>query len=264
MDEVTRLLMLVGLAGIAVTVLAGIARWGGNESRRIKRGLKVVLKGEAHGFLPALGRGRGVGFNFTTNRVAVVWDTGAWGLTYALDELVGAETIVDGVVVGRVHRGETRMALNAFEASERVALRLVFDDLGHPDFVLDLWLAQDEGQRYELPPAEAIAEANRWLARIEALLRRPTAQPRPAPAVKPLAVAPTPEPEPAPDAPRQSAADSSLAPLFARLSEEPNEPPTAHLHSQDPQDKADHGPPPWEDNEAAQDEDEDEIRSLRL
>jgi hypothetical protein len=173
MDEVTRLLALLGVAGIAVTILAGIARWQMNEGRRVLRGLRTVLKGDTHGYLVALGRGRGVGFNFTRNQVAVVWDSGAWGFVYALDELMGAEVIVDGVVVGRAHRGESRRALDAFDAVERVALRLIFDDPSQPDFVLDLWLPEDEGLRDELPPGEAIAEANRWLARIEALLRRP-------------------------------------------------------------------------------------------
>ncbi|MFI4964846.1 MAG: hypothetical protein ACHP9T_05705 [Caulobacterales bacterium] len=184
MDEVTRLLVLLGVAGVAVTALAGVARWQMNEGRRVRRGLKAVLGGDVHGFLAALGRGRGVGFNFTSNRMAVVWDAGAWGLVYALDELMGAEVIVDGAVVGRVHRGEPRRALDVFDAAERVALRLVFDDPGSPDFVLDLWLREDEGRRDELPPAEAIAEANRWLARIEALLRRPmTTRRAPAPVV---------------------------------------------------------------------------------
>jgi hypothetical protein len=196
MDEVTRLLALLGVAGIAVTVLAGIARWRMNESLRVRRGLKAVLKGTPHGFLVALGRGRGVGFNFTNNQVAVVWDAGAWGFVYALDELMGAEVIVDGLVVGRAHRGESRRALDAFDAVERVALRLVFDDPGQPDFVLDLWLPEDEGRRDELPPGEAIAEANRWLARIEALLRRPMTTRRPVSAatVRPPAAAPPPAP----------------------------------------------------------------------
>jgi hypothetical protein len=187
MDEVTRLLALLGVAGIALTIAAGIVRWRMNEGGRIRRGLKAVLKDDVHGYLAALGRGRGVGFNFTRNQVAVVWDAGAWGLVYALDELMGAEVIVDGVVVGRVHRGEPRRAVDLFEAADRVALRLVFDDPGSPDFVLDLWLPEDAGRRDELPPGEAIAEANRWLARIEALLRRPTAARRPAsaPAVTP-------------------------------------------------------------------------------
>jgi hypothetical protein len=200
MDEVTRLLVLLGVAGVAVTVLAGIVRWRMNEARRVRRGLKTVLKGDTHGFLVALGRGRGVGFNFTSNQVAVVWDAGAWGLVYALDELMGAEVIVDGMVVGRVHRGEARRALDAFDAVERVALRLVFDDPGSPDFILDLWLPEDEARRDELPPADAIAEANRWLARIEALLRRPITTRRPASSAQVAApAASTPEaPQPMP------------------------------------------------------------------
>ena len=241
MDEVTRLRALLGVAGIAVTVLAGIARWTNNEGRRIRRGLKVILKSQPHGFLAALGRGRGMGFNFTTIQVAVVWDAGAWGLVYALDELMGAEVIVDGLVVGRAHRGETRRALDAFDAAERVALRLVFDDVGSPDFVLDLWLPEDEGRSDELPPSEAIAEANRWLARIEALLRRPVTTRRPAsvasaPAPAPVQAAPTPDPEP----------QAPPAPLFAFA--------------------ADDDQPPWEDDPAEADEDneDDQDRPLRM
>jgi len=197
MNEVTRLLVLLGVAGLAVTLLAGLVRWQMNEAARVRRGLKAVLKGQVHGYLAALGRGRGVGFNFTGNLVAVVWDAGAWGFVYPLDELMGAEVIVDGVVVGRAHRGETRRALDAFDAAERVALRLVFDDPAAPDFVLDLWLAEDEGRRDELPPADAIAEANRWLARIEALLRRPitTRRPMRPSVVAPAQAAPAPPPQ---------------------------------------------------------------------
>ena len=192
MDDLTRLLVLLVVAGLAVTVLAGAARWYMDEGRRVRRGLKAVLRGDVHGFLVARGRGRGVGFDFTSNQVAVVWDQGAWGLVYTLDELMGAEVIVDRLVAGRVHRGEARKALDAFGAEERVALRLVFDDPGNPDFVLDLWLPEDAGRRDELPPDEAIAEANRWLARIEALLRRPVARRRA------MAETPSPPAEPPP------------------------------------------------------------------
>ncbi|MGZ6040495.1 MAG: hypothetical protein ACXWKR_17635 [Phenylobacterium sp.] len=245
MDEVTRLLALLGVAGIAVTLVAGIARWRMNEARRIRRGLKVVLKGQPHGFLAALGRGRGMGFNFTSNQVAVVWDAGAWGLVYALDELMGAEVIVDGLVVGRAHRGETRRALDAFDAAERVALRLVFDDLAHPDFVLDLWLPEDEGRADELPPAEAIAEANRWLARIEALLRRPVTTRRP-PQVAPSVAAPQPAVAPAPQPP--TPAEPPPPPLFAFAA------------------AADADLPPWDDDEVEvdgeeSDDDESEVRA---
>ena len=203
MNDLTRLLVLVVAAGLAVTVLAGVFRWYLDEGRRVRRGLKAVLKGDVHGFLVARGRGRGVGFDFTSNQVAVVWDQGAWGLVYTLDELMGAEVIVDRLVAGRVHRGEARRALDAFGAEERVALRLVFDDPGHPDFVLDLWLPEDAGRRDELPPDESIAEANRWLARIEALLRRPSPGRRtvldapPPPAAEPPPVSQPARPPPA-------------------------------------------------------------------
>lgn len=232
MDEVTRLLALLGVAGVAVTLVAGIARWGMDETRRIRRGLRAVLKGDLHGFLPALGRGKGMGFNFTTNKVAVVWDSGAWGLVYALDELMGAEVIVDGIVLGRVHRGESRKAVEAFFAAERVALRLVFDDPTHPDFALDLWLPEDEGRRYELAPADAIAEANRWLARIEALLRRPTAPRRATPAPAPVVATVPPPPEPDLDPDLDDEPFPPLAPLFSRL---------AHDDYDDV--------PPWEEDE---------------
>jgi hypothetical protein len=197
MDEITRLLALLGVAGIVVTLLAGFARWYNDEGRRVRRGLKAMLRGDTHGLLVARGRGRGVGFNFTSNQVAVAWDAGAWGLVYRLDELEGAEAIVDGQVLGRARRGEARRALDILGGAEqRVALRLIFDDAAHPDFVLDLWLPEDEGRKDELPPDEAIAEANRWLARIEALLKRPGQGARPAPVVAPPPAPTTPAHEP--------------------------------------------------------------------
>jgi hypothetical protein len=223
MDDLTRLLVLLVVAGVALTLLAGAARWYMDEGRRVRRGLKAVLKGDVHGFLVARGRGRGIGFDFTSNTVAVVWDQGAWGLVYALDELMGAEVIVDQQVVGRVHRGEARRALDAFDAEARVALRLVFDDPGHPDFVLDLWLPEDEGRRDELPPGEAIAEANRWLARIEALLRKPVARRRSEPAValapvvaepSPLDQPPQPPGRPAPIFNREDIEDDDQEPII--------------------------------------------------
>ncbi|MBS0363034.1 MAG: hypothetical protein JSR98_16780, partial [Proteobacteria bacterium] len=126
------------------------------------------------------------------------------------------------------------------------------------------------GRRYELPPAEAIAEANRWLARIEALLRRPVSAARPAAVARPAppARAPTIEDD-EPEAP-PTRADTSLTPLFARLAHEDDDapPPQAHAHDNDEDDE--HELPPWEDVEHAEDdeddeeEEEDEIRSLRL
>jgi hypothetical protein len=185
MDEVARLLVLLAVAGGALTLLGGVAIWRMDEGRRTRRGLKVMLKGDTHGLLVARGRGRGVGFNFTSNQVACSWDQGAWGLVYHLDELMGAEAIADGQVVARVFRGETRRPLDSLGgAEERVALRLVFNDVSQPEFVLDLWLLLDTGRRDAYTPEEALEECNRWLARIEALFRRPAGA-RAAPPVVP-------------------------------------------------------------------------------
>jgi hypothetical protein len=190
MDDVMRLLVLLGLAGIALTAAGGAAIWFTDESRRIRRGLKAVLGREPDALLTARGRGRGVGFNIRNNLLAVTWDAGAWCLVYRIDELSGAELIADRDVVGRAHRGETRRALDSFgDAEERVTLRLLFDDPAHADFALDLWQPEDAERRGALSASDALQEANRWLARIEALLRRPLA-PRATPVAAPLAPLP--------------------------------------------------------------------------
>jgi len=221
MDEITRLLALLGIAGLIVTLLAGVGRWWNDEGRQVRRGLRKILGGDTHGLLVARGRGRGVGFNFTSGQVAVAWDRGAWGLLYGLDELEGAEAIVDGQVLGRARRGEARRAIDMLGgADQRVALRLIFNDVAHPDFVLDLWLPEDADRRDELAPDEAIAEANRWLQRIEALFKRPGQALRAAPAVTPPAAAAR-EPAPDPQPQRQPVSEPDAPPLFIGLDDEP-------------------------------------------
>ncbi len=176
MNEWPRLLLLLALAGIGVTVLGSAAIWLMDEERRIRRALKRVLKGAPEAVILAPGRGRGAGFNFSTGAMAVAWDSGGWLLPYRIDELVGAELIVDGQILARVHRGEPRKPLDhGVEHAARVTLRLIFDDPHHPDFDLDLWLAGDETRRRTSSPSDAVQEANRWLARAEAVLRRPLA-----------------------------------------------------------------------------------------
>lgn len=193
MDELPRLLLLLALVGVAVTLLGSAVIWYMDEGRRVRRALRNVLRGVPEAVVVARGRGKGAGFSFTSGLAAVAWDSGAWCLVYRIYELVGVEIIVDGEVVARAFRGEPRKALDhlASEAS-RVTLRLIFDDPNHPDFELDLWMAGDELKRKPSTPAEAIQEANRWLARAEAILRRPNA-----PRAKEPAVAAPPPPPPA-------------------------------------------------------------------
>jgi len=192
MHDLARLILLVALAGAALTFAASLLLWLFGESRAIRAALKRVLQSEPDAVILAEGRGRAAGFSFATGRCAVAWDGGRWCLIYRIDEVMGAELIIDGQVVARAFRGEPRRALDqVVSQASRVTLRLIFDDVHHPDFDLDLWVAGDETRRRRATPVDAVQEANRWMARAEAILRRP------APPVQQPAAPPPQPPAPA-------------------------------------------------------------------
>ena len=204
MTDLMRLVVLLLILGAAVTALASGVLWYGDERRRIGRALVRVLKGQPDAVLIARGRGRGVGLNVAGQSVAVAWDKGAWCLVYRLEELIGAELLIDGEVRARAFRGETRRALERVSGSmESVSLRLIFDDPRHPDFELDLWEQGEESGS----PAASVQEANRWIASVESLLRRAArraeqANPQaPAAPLPPPASPPQPDPAPPPPPP---------------------------------------------------------------
>ena len=247
MSELARLLLFVAIAGSAVTFLGSLAIWYGDEDRRIRRALRHVLKSAPEGVIVTRGRGRGAGFSFSTNLIAVAWDRGGWCLIYRLDELMGAELLIDGQVMGRVFRGEGRRAIDHVSPQARiVTLRLIFDDPRHPDFTLDLWAPEDEQRRESRSPAEAVQEANRWLARCEAIVRRPQA---PRPAAKPAVAPAPPPPPPLPDTPpplrRRSSFDS--APSASATPARPSPAPPRPAPEVDDM----FGDPPWDDDDHA-------------
>ena len=87
--------------------------------------------------------------------------------------MLGADLTLDGEVAARVLRGEPRRALERTRGTEgEVSLRLLFDDPQHPDFELILWPTHATRGGAPANAAAAIAEANQWLARIDAVLRR--------------------------------------------------------------------------------------------
>jgi len=216
MDEVARLLTLLALLGGALTLLGGACVWYLDEGRRIRRTLTQALGAAPQPMLVARGRGVGIGFDLAKALVVVTWDRGGWQLSYRLDELIGVELIVDRQVAARAYRGEPRKALDQLAApQERVRLRFVFDDPEHVDFHLDLWRPEDEGRRGRLEADEALHEANRWMARMESLLRR--AAPKPSPPVVAAQPTPTPAAPPAPPPParpRREAPPQPVGPLF--------------------------------------------------
>lgn len=178
MSETARLMLMLALAGSVVTFMGSAAIWLMDPQRRLARALKRVLRGWPDAIALSPASGRGAGLSFDTGLAAVCWDAGAWCLVYRIDELAGAELKVDGQVVGRVMRDEPRRTLDRVAgALEHVTLRLIFDDPRHPDFDIDLWTAGDQLRRVAGSPADAMIEANRWLARAEAILRKPRSTP---------------------------------------------------------------------------------------
>jgi hypothetical protein len=207
MTQLGPFLLLIGVAAVALAGLGAVVGWYNEEGRRIRRGLRLVLKGETHALIIAYGRGRGAGFNFTSNTMAVAWDAGEWCLIYRIDELIGVELIIDGQVAGRAFRGEQRRPVDVLGGAEQqVSLRLVFDDPQHADFILELWSAAAK-RRPVLDANEAVEEGNRWLARIDAIFRRKTQ------AARRTAQAQAPQSEPAgfDQAPRTEAAQAAPA-----------------------------------------------------
>src|SRR5581483_3218628 len=165
--------LLIVLAGVGATGFIAACAWFMAEERRLKRAFDRVLGAPPDAMLIAHGRGRAAAFSFAAGRIATAWNGGAWCLVYGLDELLGAELALDGEIAARVMRGEPRRALDRVGGMVGEArLRLLFDDPQHPDFELVLWPSEGRSAAAPSRAAEAISEANRWLARIEAVLRR--------------------------------------------------------------------------------------------
>ena len=172
MNDLIRIALLVGATGVALTAAASLLARQENETRRLSRIIHRVLEGEPDDQIFAKGRNAALAIRIEPPQVLVLSDGGAKARLYGLHLLIGAELEVDGQVLARAYRGETRRALDqvATEAQE-VHLRLIFDDPRHPEFILELWTAGDENRRGATNPATEIREARRWLTRVEALLR---------------------------------------------------------------------------------------------
>lgn len=175
MTELVRTILLILMAGAAVTAAAVFISWWYEKSRRLKRALRRVLGSPPECEALEAPGGRAAGLDFDSESVAVLWDMGGSGLVYAFQEIEGAEMIVDGKVIARARRDEPRRLLDEISSqAERVTLRLLFQDTRHPEFELELFgpgsILSDAG--------EAVRLGRRWLSHVEAVLRRPV--PRPA------------------------------------------------------------------------------------
>jgi hypothetical protein len=192
-SDALRLVLLLVIAGAAVTVLGSGASWWMDEDRRLRRYIRRSLGGEPDASIVVRGRAAAAAFSLASSEAVVMWRGGAKALLYPLHAFLGAELIVDDIVVARVFRGEPRRALDAVSTGARtVTLRLIFDNPRDPDFDLDLWLPPDSLRRDTASPAKAIQQGRTWLARVDSLLRL-AAQPKVEPRVAaPPAAAPAP------------------------------------------------------------------------
>lgn len=202
MSEWLRLVLLIGLGGVGVTLLAmGLARYLA-EDQRLARTFRTALETRPDASLIAHGTGQGVALSLAARKIVAAWDAGGWHIVYGLDELLGAELDLDGQIAARAMRGEPRRPLDRSTGAEHeVRLRLIFDEPRHPDFELVLWPAK-AGRGAPTKAREAISEANRWIAKVEAILRRtggalslvtPPPPPSPTAVAKPAAASPPPE-----------------------------------------------------------------------
>jgi hypothetical protein len=172
MGEWLKLIVLILLGGAAVTAAAWGYAWWMAEHRRLARAFRAGLEAAPDAALVAAGSGRGVALSLAAGRLVTAWDSGGWRMDYALAEVLGCELDLDGEVAARVLRGEPRRLLERQSGAEReVRLRFLFDDARHPDFELVLWPSA-AGHGAPARTRDAIAEGNRWIARIEAVVRR--------------------------------------------------------------------------------------------
>ncbi len=186
MNDALRLVLLLAIAGVILTVAGGLAARYFDQHRRIIRFLRQALQATPEGMMMDRAAGRALAFNIEAARLAVLWDRGRRGLVYKMDQLMGAEMMVDHVVLARSYRGEPRKLLDEIPMSaHKITLRLIFDNPRDPDFEVELWPAR-HGRGHEFPsPADAVQSGRRWLASIESILRRPAARTltKPAPLV---------------------------------------------------------------------------------
>jgi hypothetical protein len=183
--ETARTLALLLLAGAGLSLAAWWVAWWRKPGRRLRRALRRVLNRTPDAQAISPGEGRAAGLDVTGGQVAVLWDLGDSGLVFAFREVEGAELTIDGEVAARVRRGEAAKPLDRVSrTAERVALRLLFTDARWPEFELDLAVGDALDAATGETPEDVVKRGRRWLAHIDAIVRRPL----------PAAAVATPEP----------------------------------------------------------------------
>lgn len=174
MNDALRLVLLLVIAALALTAIGAILARSLDPARRLTRYLRMALGAEPEGVMMDRGGGRAMAFNLQAGKIAVLWDKGRKGLVYKLDQLVGAEMMVDNIVLARCFRDRQPMPLDEIPMSaHRGVMRVVFDNPHDPEYELEIWPAMNGRGHEHRSPADAVQAGRKWLARLESILRRP-------------------------------------------------------------------------------------------
>ncbi|HEY4030354.1 MAG TPA: hypothetical protein VGM25_08420 [Caulobacteraceae bacterium] len=174
MNDALRLILLLVIAALALTGVGALVARSLDPARRLTRYLRMALGAEPEGVMMDRGGGRAMAFNLNAGKIAVLWDKGRKGLVYKLDQLLGAEMMVDNIVLARCFRDRPVMPLDEIPmAAHRGVMRVVFDNPRDPEYELELWPAMNGRGHEHRSPADAVQAGRKWLTRLESILRRP-------------------------------------------------------------------------------------------
>jgi len=198
MNDAMRLVILLVIAALALTAVGALTARYFDPARRLTRYLRMALGAEPEGVMMDRGGGKAMAFNLQAGKIAVLWDKGRKGLVYSLSQLVGAEMMVDHIVLARCFRDRPVMPLDEIPlAAHQGVMRVVFDNPHEPEYELEIWPAMNGRGHEHRSPADAVQAGRKWLTRLESILRRPAPRTLTRPAPAPAAILPD-EDEPPP------------------------------------------------------------------
>ena len=147
-------------------------------TRRTLRRLRQILGGEVDVAATSFDRGQGVGVRIDPPGIGIVRQPGDQGLVFGFEELAGIELIGNGDVRARAFVGEPRTPLDQRRLRlDQASVRLVFEDVRHPEFELVLIEPTDPPSRQEA----GFGSALRLYAHLETIIRKNATPPPPRP-----------------------------------------------------------------------------------
>lgn len=173
MNDVLRLVVLLVIAAVVLTAIGAlVGRWL-DPARRLVRYLRMALHATPEAVMIDRGAGKAMALNIDAGKVAVLWDKGRKGYVYNLEQMTGAEMMVDNIVIARCFRDRVMPLDEIPMSAHRGVLRLVFDNPRDPEYELEIWPAMHGRGHEYASPADAVQAGRKWLTRLESLLRRP-------------------------------------------------------------------------------------------